>query len=282
MSRILIVGSTGFIGSAIVKRLSGQYSLFCPTTNEIDVAKDVLPLYREINNQEIDVILDLAHPRLRNSLQSLAKSVTMIRNILEASRVGDTSLVFLSSLQVFDGYCEGTNQPLKSEFRLKPATIYGQSKALCEEYIGFYRDLYGLKVTVLRPPLVYGRGMDKHTFVWKFITNAAANKPITVHRYLNGFQRFDFLHVDDLIDGGERAIRLRPSEDINLGTGFGMSTLNIAELVTKLTKSKSEINIVDIKDRAADLVADINRAKEILKWEPKTDFQTALHDLLPA
>jgi UDP-glucose 4-epimerase len=279
-SRILIVGSEGFIGKALVKRLSNKYSVYCPKKKEMDLAKNVLPLYSEVRNREIDLIVDLTHSELRNLMKSMLESVATTRNVLEVSRLNDIPLIFFSALLVFEGYGDDVVPILKSDLEPRPASIHGQSKALCEELIRWYRDLYELKVTTLRLPYVYGKGMDKITFLMKLVKNATENKPIAVHRYLNGFQRLDFLHIDDLTEAIERAIRSTPSKDINLGSSSGISTLDLAKLVVKLADSKSKINVVDVKDRTRNLIADTGEARELLGWKPKTDFKSVLQKIL--
>lgn len=280
ISGILLLGSSGFIGKALKNRLSHSYHVHCPKSSEIDLAKDVLALYREGRNDEVDLIVDLAHPSPRNSIKSLGESVLMIRNVLEASRVSDKPLIFFSSIFVYDGCGRKVSMRLGSELRSEPASIYGQSKALCEDYIRWYRDLYGLKVTTLRPTHVYGMGMDKYTFLWKFITNALAGKTTTVHRYLNGFQKFDLLHIDDLLDATCKAIALNPSIDINIGTGKAISALDVAKLVSKLVRPKSEIRTVNVKDYVTNLLVDTQKSSEVLKWQAKLDFADGLKELL--
>ncbi|MFX1537419.1 MAG: NAD-dependent epimerase/dehydratase family protein [Promethearchaeota archaeon] len=261
-SKLLVTGGTGFIGTIFVERLCNKYSFFSPARVEIDLAKDVLPLYREVKNREIDLIIDFAHPRLRNSLQSLSQSIVMVRNILEVSRLNDVPLIFLSSLDVFEGYHDDVSD-LKSNLKPKPTSIFGQSKALCEELIRVYREVYGLNVTTLRLPYVYGKVMNQPNFFWKTITNASRNASITVHRYLNGFQQFDFLYISDLIDAIENSIRFVPSEDINLGTGKRLSTMDVAKLIITLTNSESKINIIDVEDFTTNLIPNTKEAQEI-------------------
>jgi len=279
-SRILIAGSTESIGRSVIGKLSGRYSFFNFDENKTDLSKETLSPYREIKKNRIDLIMDLTHHSPSNSIQSFARSVATTRNILEACRVSDTPLIHLSSLSVFDGYYEDSVLPLESSIERKPASISGQGAGLCEELIQWYRDVHALNATILRPANVYGRNMDKKGFLWKFIIKASEDKPITVHKYLNGFQRFDFLHIDDLIHALGAAIQLSPSEDINLGTGVGISTFDVAELIMKSTASKSKIDIRDVDNYAPNLIPDIKKAKEKLSWRPKTSLTQGLKDLL--
>jgi nucleoside-diphosphate-sugar epimerase len=280
-SRILIIGSEGFIGKAIIKKLSGEYSLYCPGKSETELPENILSLYSEVRSREIDLIVDLSYSEPQNLMKSLLGSVATTRNILEVGRLNDVPVLFFSTLLVFEGYGGDAVPTLKSELEPRPASIYGQGKALCEELIEWYRRLYQLRVTTLRLPYVYGKSLNRITFLRKLVENATKDEPITIHRYLNGFQRLDFLHIDDLIEAIERAIHRTPSENINLGSGIGTSTLDLAKLVVGLAKSKSKINVVDVKDRVRDLVADTAKARESLDWEPKANLTSALRRMLP-
>lgn len=279
-SRILVAGSTGFIGRSVTDRLASRYSFFCFDENKTDLSRDVLSLYREVKKKGTDLIINLTQHSPNNSLQSLARSIVTTRNLLEASRVSDTPLVHLSNLSVFDGYREDSVLPLESNIALKPASTNGQSAALCEELVQWYRDIHALNVTVLRPTYIYGKNMSKSGFLWKFITKAFAGKPITVHKYLNGFQELEFLHVDDFTDALGAAIHLSPSKDINLGTGVGISTYDVAKLIVKSTASKSNIHIRNVESYTTNLITDTKKAKETLNWRPKTSFTQGLKDLL--
>lgn len=281
-SRILIAGSTGFIGRSVIDRLASQYSLFCLDENKIDLSRDVLSLYREVKKKETDLIINLTQHLPSNSLQALSRSVVMTRNLLEASRVNDTLLIHLSSLSVFDGHRDDSVVPLKSNIGRKPVSTNGQSAALCEELVQWYRDVHALNVTILRPSYIYGKNMNTSGFLWKFITKAVAGKPITVHRYLNGFQKFDFLHIDDFTDALAAAIHLSPSEDINLGTGVGISTYDMAKLIVKSAASKSKIDIRSVETHVANLIADTEKAQEVLNWRSKTSSTQVVKDLLSA
>jgi UDP-glucose 4-epimerase len=276
ISKILVTGSSGFIGSSLINRLIENYSVLYPSREEINLSKDILPLYAKAG--EVDLIIHLAHPRGKNSIKSMSESVAIMRNLLEVCRLHDLPMIFLSSLAVFDGYY--FDRPLTSDLNLKPKSIYGQSKALCEELIELYRKLYGLKIMVLRPSYVYGSGMSKSTFMWKFIKNAIKDQEIIVHKYVNGFQKFDFLSLNDLLDAIECAINNISSCNINLGTGRGLSTFDVAKLIIKEAGSRSKIKVVDIKDKVSHLIADVRKSQDVLNWSTKIKFEDGLRDLI--
>ncbi len=277
---ILVTGGTGFIGRHLIQRINRKHVLYFPTRADLDLTKDVLSFYREVRNREIGLVIHLAHPRLNNSLESLAQSIAMMRNVLEMCRLNDTSCIFFSSLDVFDGYHREADSRLKSDLRPRPISMYGQSKALCEELVRLYREAYKLKVVTLRLPIVIGKDMSQANFLWKTLTNALENRPVTVHRYLNGFQKGDFLFVDDLIDAVERCINCVPSEDINLGTGNEMTTLDKAKCILATINSKSKLSIMNLRSFTTNLVPDTEKAKEILGWKAKTSFPDAIKKVL--
>jgi UDP-glucuronate decarboxylase len=113
--------------------------------------------------------------------------------------------------------------------------------------------------------------------VSNFIVQALTNRPITI--FGDGKQTRSFCYVDDLIDG---LIRLMDTTDditgpINLGNPAEFTMIELAELVTEMTGSKSNIKfgalpIDDPKQRQPD----ITRARETLSWSPSVELRDGL------
>jgi nucleoside-diphosphate-sugar epimerase len=277
---ILIISSEEFIGGKLVDLLAKDYTVYSLKEADVDLQRGALPIYSEIQKKKVDVIVDLLYPEPQNLINLLPQSVTATRNIMEACRLNKTPLIFLSTLHVFDGYKDKDLPVLESDVEPRPMSLYGQSRALCEQIIRWYRQLYKMDITILRIPNVYGENMEKTSFLFKLILSAVENKPITIHRYLNGFQRLDFLDIRDLSTAVERSIRFVPSEDINLGSRDQLSTLALARLVTKLANSKSAINIVNVKDDRRDLVADTKKTCKLLRMQAQGNLADGVKKII--
>jgi len=109
--------------------------------------------------------------------------------------------------------------------------------------------------------------------VSNFILQALENKPITI--YGNGKQTRSFCYVDDLIDGIHRMMDKKDFQGpVNLGNPCELTIKQLAELILKLTGSKSKIEYLPAtKDDPQKRKPDISLAEKTLKWKPKIDIE---------
>jgi UDP-glucuronate decarboxylase len=127
---------------------------------------------------------------------------------------------------------------------------------------------------------VYGPGGDRPKFIWNFLQKALRNEEIVAHRYLNGLPTLDLLYVDDLRAAILAAIQRRVQGEINLGTGIGTSTTEIAQRIVERVGSRSVIRHHDISGYAGNIVMDIKRAATTLGWRPNVDLAGGLENLI--
>ena len=119
--------------------------------------------------------------------------------VFEAARRSDARVVFFSSAAVY-----GTPRrvPIPESHPLEPLSPYGLTKLVGEEYASLYRELYGLKVAIVRPFNVYSEdfsGDDPYgAVIRRFVQHAARHEPLVVHG--DGGQTRDFIHVSDVVD----------------------------------------------------------------------------------
>jgi len=108
-----------------------------------------------------------------------------------------------------------------------------------------------------------------------FIYQALHNKPLTV--YGRGTQTRSFCYVDDLIEGICRVMRASTNEPINLGNPNEFTIMELAQLLLKITGSKSRIIFKPLpQDDPRQRKPDISRAKKVLKWQPKIQLEEGL------
>ena len=90
----------------------------------------------------------------------------------------------------------------------------------------------------------------------------------------------DRLYVDDAISALKLAIERDLSGSINVGSGVGYSTSDVAEMIVKQLRSKSKIEHRKINDYAPNIVMDISKAKRVLEWEPHTPLQVGIDNTI--
>jgi nucleoside-diphosphate-sugar epimerase/rhodanese-related sulfurtransferase len=280
VSRILITGAAGYVGSALSDALQGEYELLRPRRNELDLARDSAALDLYVNEHAVDLVLHLAHARARNNMSAMGESMAMMKHVLEVCRLNRVPLVYLSTLAVFSGYHTDAPVTAGPDLPLWPRGTYGETKLFCEELIGWYRRNYGIEATILRPAAVYGPKMPPSTFVAKFFDMAVRGVPIRTHRYRNGLPAFDFLHLSDLAEAVRLALRVRPEVPVNLGTGIATSTYDLAQKISELAGRGSAVELRDIDDETYKIVVDPAEGRQALGWEPRVRLDAGLAELL--
>jgi dTDP-L-rhamnose 4-epimerase len=187
----------------------------------------------------------------------------------------------------FNLYCDKCGEKLKvlrttEDSDVTPGSLYAYTKFAQEKMLQTMCPALGIDYTIFRFQNVYGVGQslkNPYTGILSiFSTLLLENKPINV--FENGLESRDFINVRDVAKGVILSIQNNKSnsEIINLGSGIGTSVIDIANMLKKIYKSKSVINITGdfrIGDIAHN-VADIQKAKEILGFNPNIDLKNGL------
>jgi UDP-glucose 4-epimerase len=117
-------------------------------------------------------------------------------NLLEAMRRNDVGeLVFASSSSV---YGEPEEMPVGEEATIRPVSVYGASKAACENLIHAYSKLYGIKAIVLKYANVVGPRL-RHGVIWEFVNKLKRN-PSELEILDDGNQIRSYIYIDDAIE----------------------------------------------------------------------------------
>ena len=281
-----VTGGSGFIGVELSKALLSEghevkvIDLERPPLEGVEfVRADVTSLeaLREAA-KDCETIYHLAaEVKLESALDDPFKvakvNVLGTLNALEVARERDAEVVYASSAAV---YGEPKAIPVPEDHPTLPKSVYGASKLGGEAFVNAYRSTYGLRTWSLRLFNVYGPSerMSKYSgVVYKFIKNALLNKPLVV--YGDGKQVRDFVYISDVVKAFKASASVEP-DVYNVGTGKGTSVLELAELILKLTGSRSQI--VFGPPRPGDIrasVADISKLSS-KGWRPEVDLVEGL------
>jgi UDP-glucose 4-epimerase len=217
--RILVTGGAGFIGSHIVDRLVEEGYAVRVIDNLSSGRLENLAQHR--GNPQVEVIVgDLkkpedalkalegveavfhyaANPEVRVSTTNpeihFNENVVATFNLLEAMRrKGVKEIVFASSSSV---YGEPEEIPVGEDAPLRPVSVYGASKAACENLIHAYSKLYGIRAIALRYANVVGPRL-RHGVVWDFINKLKRN-PGELEILGDGKQVRSYVHVSDAVE----------------------------------------------------------------------------------
>lgn len=296
MSKILVTGGAGFIGSTLVDKLldeghqvaviddlsSGcaKYLNKSARFYQTDICSpEIAKIFTEQKPEyvfhlaaQIDVRLSMADP-LRDRLVNVQGGL----NVLEQARLNGVKKIIFSSTGGAV-YGEADEIPTTESFPPYPLSFYGIHKLTFEKYLNLYFRVYGLDYTTLRFANVYGPRQYKGGeagVVAIFVDNAV--KGLKSVQYGDGHQTRDFVYVDDVVRALIAAKDITCRGEINIGTGQEVSLLDIRQAIEKAMGRELDISQEPAKpgeQRRSCLSA--QRARTVLNWEPKTDLATGI------
>ena len=162
-----------------------------------------------------------------------------------------------------------------------PRGVYDEAKRFAEAMTMAYHRYHGLNTKIVRIFNTYGPRMrlNDGRVVPAFISQALKQEPITV--FGDGSQTRSFCYVSDLIDGIYRLALSDYHAPVNIGNPREMTILEFAQAILEITGSQSGIirkalPVDDPKTRQPD----ISRARKVLGWEPKVDFERGIRETI--
>jgi len=296
MSRTLVTGGAGFIGSHLCDRLlaRGDEVTVLDNFNDaydpaikrrnaeaLDGARVVEGDFRDAElvetlfaDGDFEVVVHLAamagvRPSLLDPLHYYDVNVRGTLNVMEAIRERpEIRYVFASSSSVY-----GANESVpfrETDDIHHPVSPYAATKRAGELLAYTYHHLYGIPTTCLRFFTVYGPRQRPEMAIHKFVRMILRGEPIPF--FGDGSSRRDYTYVDDIVDGVERSIdRCEGYEIYNLGES---ATTSLSELVAMIGEAVGREPLLDRQPmQPGDVVvtyADVTKARERLGYAPST------------
>jgi len=256
MSKILITGGAGFIGSQV------GYALHC-LGNEVTLLDNMS--YGNEDNLEINgekfgtfIQQDVRNPEIYEIVEgmdyvlhfagiaplpvnqefpymAIDNNVSGTANILDASRkAGIKRFIFSSTSAVYENNCIF---PCKEDDRIIPDLVYSMSKANCENLCKGFHEVYGLETVILRFFNVYGPHQDfkrKSPPLTGYIVKQLLNDDTCI-LHSDGTQRRDYVYVDDVVKMIEICLDhpAASGEIFNVASGNSYSVAEIYEIIAK-------------------------------------------------
>jgi dTDP-glucose 4,6-dehydratase len=162
-----------------------------------------------------------------------------------------------------------------------PRGVYDEAKRFAEAMTMAYHRFHKMDTKIVRIFNTYGPRMRLRDgrVVPAFISQALNNEPLTV--FGDGSQTRSFCYVSDLIDGIFRLALSDFHEPVNIGNPTEMTILDFAQKILALTGSSAQIVFKPLPvDDPRVRQPDISRAKRLLGWQPKVDFESGVREAI--
>jgi dTDP-glucose 4,6-dehydratase len=162
-----------------------------------------------------------------------------------------------------------------------PRGVYDEAKRFAEAMTMAYHRFHSVDTRIVRIFNTYGPRMRLRDgrVVPAFISQALNNEPLTV--FGDGSQTRSFCYVSDLIDGIFRLALSDFHEPVNIGNPGEMTILDFAKKILELTGSTAQIVFRPLPvDDPRVRQPDITRAKRLLGWQPKVDFESGVRETI--
>lgn len=298
MSRVLVTGGAGFIGSHLCARLLEEgHRVDCVDDLSTGSRRNIAPLlardrFRFLRHDitrplfiRADRIYNLACPASppryqADPLKTIRASTVGVLNMLELARRTGARILQASTSEVYgdplvhpqrEDYCGNVNP-------LGPRACYDEGKRVAETLFSVYRGQHGVKTRIARIFNTYGPNMDRDDgrVVSNFIMQSLRGEPLTI--YGSGRQTRSFCYVSDLVDGLVRLMEARKVDGpVNLGNPRERTVGSMATLIRRLSGSRSRIVRRPLPaDDPRRRRPDISKAKRLLGWVPRFSLEEGL------
>src|SRR5215468_3562976 len=296
--RIVITGAAGFIGSHLAEALLDQGHTVIGIDNLLtgDVAniahlsnRDFHFIKHDVTNYiyidgRVDFVLHWASPAspidyLELPIPTLKVGALGTHKTLGLAKDKKATFVLASTSEV---YGDPLVHPQKEDYwgnvnPIGPRGVYDEAKRFAEAMTMAYHRLHRVDTRIVRIFNTYGPRMRLRDgrVVPAFIGQALGGQPLTV--FGDGSQTRSFCYVSDLIDGIFKLAMSDFHEPVNIGNPREMTIKQFAEEIIRITGAKSAIEYKPLPvDDPRVRQPDIARAKEVLGWQPRVDFEEGI------
>ena len=301
MTRALITGCAGFIGSHLAEELLRRdwavagIDNFTPTYETVPRRHIVESLSRsarfrftegDLGEMELtqhiedaDVVFHLAaRPGVRASWGDFGNSaranIFATQRLLEALTLRpELPLVFASSSSV---YGEAISHPTSEDTPLRPISPYGVTKAAGEALVGAYVGQFGLHAAILRYFTVYGPRQRSDMAFHRWIRAALEGHSLLL--YGDGSAIRDFTYVGDVVEATIRSAGIEEQFTIlNVAGGSPASIQEVFDLIQEITGAELQVDRQEpAKGDPHATGGDTRRIQELLGWDPAWSLRRGL------
>ena len=303
MIKILITGCCGFIGSHLVDffikknyYVIGVDNLLTGRLENIEhlnsktnfkfIKADICDNFKI--NEKLDYILHFASPAspkdyLKHPIKTLKTGSIGTQNVLDLALKYNSTILVASTSEI---YGDPEITPQTEEYKGNVNTLgirscYDEGKRISETIMMNYNRKYNIETRIVRIFNTYGPYLSPNDgrVVSNFIIHALNNKDLTI--YGNGKQTRSFCYIDDLVNGLVKLMKSDYKYPINIGNPNEITIIELSNIIKELVNKNIKITYLDLpEDDPKRRKPDIEKAKQILNWEPMVGLNEGLLKLI--
>jgi len=296
----VVTGGAGFLGSHLIDRLLSEGHRVIAidnliTGNPANIGHlagnpDFRFIKHNVSNfiflpeEKLDYVFHFASPAspidyLELPIPTLKVGALGTHNTLGLAKDKNATFILASTSEC---YGDPLVHPQKEDYwgnvnPIGPRGVYDEAKRFAEAMTMAYHRYHKVDTRIVRIFNTYGPRMRLRDgrVVPAFIGQALAGKPLTV--FGDGSQTRSFCYVSDLIDGIFRLAMSDFHEPVNIGNPREMTIKQFGEEILRITGAKSKIEYKPLpEDDPKVRQPDISRARKVLGWEPKVEFDEGI------
>ena len=298
MSRIVVTGAAGFIGSHLCESLLDRGDSVVGIDNlrtgdlanirhlrdrEFEFLRHDVTRYIDVEGP-VDFILHFASPAspidyLELPIQTLKVGSLGTHNALGLAKAKNAKFLLASTSEVYGDPLEHpqTESYWGNVNPIGPRGVYDEAKRFAEAMTLAYHRYHGVDTRIVRIFNTYGPRMRLRDgrAVPAFMSQALRDEDVTI--FGDGKQTRSFCYISDLVDGILRLMASTTNDPVNIGNPHELSIEEIARTIVRLVESKSRLVYRDLPvDDPKQRQPDITRARTLLGWEPRVGLEEGL------
>ena len=295
----VVTGGAGFLGSHLTDRLLTEGHRVIGLDNFITGNPENIGhlagnqnyrfVRQDVSNfiflpDDVDFVFHLASPAspidyLEHPIPTMKVGALGTHNALGLAKAKDATFLLASTSE---SYGDPLVHPQREDYwgnvnPIGPRGVYDEAKRFAEALTMAYHRFHAMDTKIIRIFNTYGPRMRLRDgrVVPAFIGQALTGEPLTV--FGDGSQTRSFCYVSDLVDGMFRLVMSDFHDPVNIGNPREMTIKEFGEHIIRITGTHSRLEyrplpVDDPKVRQPD----IGRARSILGWEPKVDFEEGI------
>ena len=279
MSRIIITGSTGFVGRNLIPKLIKDQHHILELTRSIEKSRSLF------GDMTLKLELSSSQEKLKNKIKDfspeicihLASYLSSSDEFLEAGKLFNSNIKFLINLLDCFKFCDleyfintGTfAEYSKNDSQLSPAYLYAATKSASRIFLDYYSEFYEFKYLTIIPYTIYGKKDSNKKILDIIYDSLDSDQPIDLSP---GNQILDFIHINDIVYYYRNLIKnisLHDNKTVyKLGTGTGHTLKDLAKIFENLTNKKANIKWGALKYRKNDIMLAVSPNNKIFDKNP--------------